>query len=66
MYDLQCNILEGPLPSIYDNYFYKGSDFTIICNFIDIREDKYFYEFKLKYYEQTNMFIIGRGPSLRV
>ncbi len=38
MYEHQCNIIEGLLPSIYDNYFYKGSDFTIICNFIDIRE----------------------------
>ncbi len=66
MYELQCNILEGLLPSIYDNYFYKGSDFAIICNFIDIRVDKHFYKFKLKHYEETSMFIIAKGPSLIV
>ncbi len=47
MYEFQCNILDGLLPIIYDNYFYKVSDFTIICNFMDIREDQYFYKFKL-------------------
>ncbi len=66
MYELQCNILEALLLIIYDNYFYKASDFTILCNFTDTREDNYFYKFKLKHYEETSMFIIDRRPSIIV
>ncbi len=62
-YELQCNILEGLLPSIYDNYlfFTKG----LILQYYAISwtsEKKYLYKFKLKHYEKTSMFIIDRSP----
>ncbi len=64
MYELQCSILEGLLPSIFDNIFLQVSDFTIVCNFMHSREDNYFYKFKLKHYEEISMFVIDREPSI--
>ncbi len=56
MYELQYNIIEGLLPSIYDNYIYKGSDCTIIWNFMDIREDTHFYKFKLALWTNKHVY----------
>ncbi len=66
MYELQCNILEGLLSSIYDNHFYKRVWFHNIMQFHDIREYKYFYKFKLKHYKETSWFIIDKRPSITV